>query len=244
MQFVLPAPKNPFETRKLLQQLQQYPVYGLLLLPDPNHSFAKMIKERWDELHHMTGSKFLLFAFQPPDTFSGEFESSWRQQLGEKNFEAFWTKWQQDKTSRYGAYDFEGMFADRKVRRTEMPCLALFTSAEAKRAAIVRIPDWNEQDLWNFLRAVCDIIDECAIEPKPEARLTLIKGSLTSFPARAKQNFAHLAGKAEAYFRAHPVKVAITTVSILISLSTANVLPIGAAGISIMKDAVDILKSV
>jgi hypothetical protein len=239
---VAPVPRNPVETRELLDQLRKYPVYGLLLTPDANHAFTKMTTARWDELHHMTGNKFLLLAFQPPATFSREFKSSWQRELG-KDFDAVWSKWQKQKTAAHGAYDFQDMFADRSVRRSEMPCLALFTSPEAKRAAILRVPDWSDEDVWKFLEAACDTIDECAGEPDPELRLAALQSSLTSFPARAKSKLGHVAAKAEAYVSANPVRVAITTLSIVIALSTASIIPIGAVGITFMKDIAGILKS-
>jgi hypothetical protein len=237
-----PVPRNPIETRKLLAHLRKYPVYGLLLTPDANHAFTKMITARWDDLHHMTGNKFLLLTFQPPDTFSRDFKSSWQRELG-KDFEAVWGKWQKERTAAHGAYAFEDMFEDRSVRRSEMPCLALFTAPEAKRAAILRVPTWSDEDVWTFLEAVCDTIDECAGEPDPELRLAVLQSSLTSFSARAKSKLGHLATKAEAYVSANPAKVAITTISIVIAFSTASIIPIGAVGITFMRDIAGILKS-
>jgi hypothetical protein len=239
---VVPVPRSPVETRELLDRLRQYPVYGLLLTPDADHAFTKMITARWDDLHHMTGNKFLLLAFQPPGTFSREFKSSWQRELG-KGFDAVWGKWQKAKTAAHGAYEFQDMFEDRSVRRSEMPCLVLFTSPEAKRAAILRVPDWSDEDVWKFLEAVCDTIDECARKPDPELRLAALQSSLTSFSARTKSKLGHLAAKAEAYVGANPVRVAITTISIVIASSTASFIPIGAAGITFMKDIAGILKS-
>lgn len=234
--------KDPKETRDLLAGLNRFPVYGLLLAPDVNDPFSKMIAARWDDLHHMTGENFLLLAFQPPESFSHEFEAAWRRELG-ADFHKVWGKWQDAKTTARKSYDFESMFAERNVLRSEMPCLVLFTSPEAKRAAVLRIPDWSEADIWKFLEVVCDTIDECAREPDPEARLVLLQRSLTSFPARAKARLGHLAAEAEAYIRANPVKVAVMTLSFVVALATASVIPLGAGGVAFLKDIIGILKS-
>jgi hypothetical protein len=200
-----------------------------------------MITKRWDELHNLTGDKILLLAFSPPKTFSEEFESFWKKQLG-RSFSSVWSEWAHNKVA-HSAYNFDDMFQERKIRRTEMPCLTLFTSLNAKRAVILPIPDWSNYYVWKYLKAVFDTIDECASLTDPEARFIALERSLNSFPARAKATLGHFATKTADYVKEHPIAVVATSVSVVIALATASVIPIGAAGIVFMKDILKILKS-
>ena len=124
-----------------------------------------------------------------------------------------------------------------------MPCLVLFTEPDSRDAVILRIPHWEESDVWKFLEGVCDTIDECSKVKDPTERLLALKDSLTSYPARIRHEIGHLSGKLESYVRAEPVKVIVTALSIIVALSTASIIPIGATGVVFMKDFIKILKS-
>jgi hypothetical protein len=106
------------------------------------------------------------------------------------------------------------MFEARPIRRSELPCLVLFTEPDSKSAVILRIPDWEESDVWKFLEGVCDTIDKCSKLEDPAERLLALEGSLTSYTARIRRDLGHLGDKLESYVRAKPVKVIVTGLSI------------------------------
>lgn len=238
---LFPGQKTPNMTRELLTKLPRYRVYGLMLTPERDHPFTKLITARWDDLHALTGERMLVLAFKPPKGFSREFKSFWRKELG-KDFSDIWDKWVRSSDAR-SSYNFVNTFQDRRILRTEMPCLALFTAPDAQRAVILRIPDWSNDDVWTYLKAVFDTIDKCARLADPEARFDALRHSLTSFPARAKTILGHLTTRATDYVREHPIKVMASTMSVIIALANASLIPIGAAGIIFMKDILGIVKS-
>jgi hypothetical protein len=234
--------RDRLDNQKLLDSLDRFPAYGLLLIADPAHPMAKLVRGRWDQLNNMTGERFLLLAFQAPESYSKDFEDSWRKELGGE-FAQVWDKWNKEKASSNDAYDYRRMFDGQVIRREDMPCLAVFTHPQAKSAAVLQIPDWTEDELWTFLEGVCDTIDSCADEPDPNKRLQALKRGLTSFPAQARQKVGHLADRATAYITAHPVKVVTTSLSVAVALATGHLIPVGAAGIGFMKDLLGIFKS-
>jgi hypothetical protein len=234
--------RNRLDNQKLLDSLNRFPVYGLLLIADPAHPMAKLVRGRWDQLNNMTGERFLLLAFQPPEPYSKDFEDGWRKELGGE-FAQVWDKWNNEKASSNDAYDYRRMFDGQLIRREDMPCLAIFTHPQAERAAVLPIPNWTEDELWTFLEGVCDTIDSCADEPDPDKRLQALERGLTSFPAQARQKLGHLADGATAYVTAHPVKVVTMSLSVAVALATGHLIPIGAAGIGLMRDLLGILKS-
>ena len=238
---VAPATRDPALTRALLAQLGHFPVFGLLLAPDASHPVAQLVTQRWDALQQVTGSRFLLLAFQPPQAFSAEFEADWRKRLGD-DFNDVWGKWQQTKAAAPSAYDYDRMFDNQVIKRADMPCLALFTSPLAEQAVVLGIPNWSEDELWTYLEGVCDTIDTCAEEADPIKRLNLLQQRLISFPAQARQRLGHIAEKAGSFVLAHPAKVVVVTLNIMVAFATANILPIGAAGITLIKGVADALK--
>jgi hypothetical protein len=239
---IAPALRDRLDTQKLLDSLRQFSVYGLLLIADPAHPMAKLVVSRWDQLNHMTGERFLLLAFQTPESYSKDFEDGWRKELGGE-FAQIWDKWSTDEASSNNAFDYRRMFDGQVIQREDMPCLALFTQPQAHRAAVLPIPNWTEDELWTFLQGVCDTIDSCAEEPDPDKRLLALQRGLTAFPARARQKLGHLADRATAYVTAHPVKVVATAINVAVALATAHLIPIGTAGITLMKDLLGIVKS-
>src|SRR5262249_5095341 len=81
--------------RSKLQRLRAVPgvsVYGLLLTDSADHPICHLIRQRWNELHHLTGSKFLLIAFEAPKEFTAGFKADWKRLLGDK-FDETWKYW-------------------------------------------------------------------------------------------------------------------------------------------------------
>jgi hypothetical protein len=64
----------------------------------------------------------------------------------------------------------------------------------------------------------------------------------TSFPVRAKRLLGYFAGKPEDYVIANPGKVATTTLSIVIALAMANVVPLGAGVVAFLKEIKNAVK--
>ena len=64
---IMLANPEKLATMEMIKRCPDAAVYGLLLTHDPKHPLSQLVRERWTELHHLTGPKFLLVAFQPPD---------------------------------------------------------------------------------------------------------------------------------------------------------------------------------
>jgi hypothetical protein len=228
-------------TLQLIENAPNVKVYGLLLSADGKHPLAEVLRTRWSELHHLTGDRILLVAFNPPAEWTAGLEEFWRKQLG-SSFDQVWADWKQGIGTEAGAsFDYLDLFSE-KIKASDLPCMALFTSPGSKEAVVRSIPKWDVDSLYAFLVAQIEAMQDCC-DTADEARLDCLRDSLTSISARAKTSMGHYAGKAVDYVKANPAKVASTTLSLAVTLATANVLPLAGPGLAVLKGLKDLVSS-
>ena len=222
---------NPQDTLELIKRFPDVAVYGLLLTQDPKHPISQMLRDRWSRLHHLTGSRFLLVVFQPPSDWSENIKDFWKEQLGE-DFEKTWQYWQKGLDSGI-AYDYLDLF-ESPIKPSQLPCLVLFTDPVKRNAVIVSIPNWDVDSLYRFFTGMVEAIKEC-YKLQPDKRLECIRSSLASPNAKILSQLDHMKDMTAEYLKQNPAQTIITTVSFVLALATANVLPLSLSIVSILK---------
>lgn len=224
-------------TTKLLDKFPDVAVYGLLLLADPEHPLGEVLRTRWSELHHLTGDRILLVAFDTPEEWTPAIKEFWQEQLG-GSFRKVWSDWKKGRGTEPGAaFNYLDLFSD-KIKASDLPCLALFTKPDSKEAVIRSIPNWDTDSLYRFLVSQIEAIQDCCSSPDDD-RLECLRGSLTSLGVRAKASLGHYVEKALDYVKQHPVQVASASISVVVALATANVLPLTGTGLAVLKTLKD-----
>ena len=230
-------------TEAMIRRLPNVGVYGLLMTSDPEDSLSQVVRKRWAELHHRSGDHVLLLGFNPPDTWAEALLDDWRSQLGDA-FDTTWADWQRGYGLEAGAaLGYLDFVTGPEVKATDLPCIVLFTDLEGKKAVVRPLPDWPPDELFDLLGAMIDVMVECVAIVPAEERLERLRATLTSPSKRARVSLRHVFDRAAGYLREHPAVVASTTVSLIIALATANVLPLSAGVLAILNEAKDTLKS-
>ena len=233
---LLPPLHEQEATVALLERLPGAKVYGLLLNANPKHPIADAISAHWSEFHHASGPDVLLVAFQPPATWSEALKEHWKKQLG-KDFEKTWKQWQSVDSG--AAYDYVDLFDDPRIEASAFPCLVLFTDLQERRAVVRSLPAWDSESLYKLLLAMMIDIRSCAEQPA-DVRFECLRKSLTSPSARARDALGHLKDKGFQYLREHPAQAVTTTVTVVLALGSAGVLPLTAAAVTVLTIVKDI----
>jgi hypothetical protein len=223
-------------TLELLKRFPDVAVYGLLLNSDLRHPLVQVVKEHWSEIHHLTGSNIFLVAFQPPAEWSGSLENFWKQKLGD-SFKKMWKDWQTPLDPGV-AFDYLDLFESPEVKPSQLPCLVLFTNLQKRDAVVRSLPNWDADSLYRLLLGMLEDVRECTEQPA-DLRLECLRDSLTSPRARALDCLGHIRDRAIDYLKKHPAEVVVTTISIVMALGTAQVLPLSAGVIGVLTVAKD-----
>jgi len=237
---VAPAGKDREATLALLRQFPDVAIYGLLLVSDPHDPVARMVQQRWSELHHLTGDTVLVVTFQPPPTWAESIQDYWRERLGD-SFAATWQDWHNGRGLEPGAaFAYLDLFDDLKLKATQLPCLVLFTDLEKREAVVRSLPNWDEESLYALLMGMLQSVRECADRPQDE-RLQCLRAALTAPGPRAAALFGHLADTALHYLHEHPAQAALTSLSFVLSLASGNVLALSPAVVAVLTFAKEAL---
>src|ERR1035438_8597254 len=65
-------------TLELMKQFSEVTAFGMLLLGDPKHPMAEVVRERWSEISNLTGNRFILFAFERPAEWTKSYLRYWQ----------------------------------------------------------------------------------------------------------------------------------------------------------------------
>jgi hypothetical protein len=196
-------------------------VYGVLM-HDEDTPLSNMVKARWMELHNLLRSQtdeVRFVFFETPAKWTKTYKAFLLERFGgdkarlEKTLKA-WVK-PRDPGEVYLYLREFGLKA------TDLPCLVLFTSVMDKQAAVRRIPDYNEQDLFELFKEIVDRIYDCIdVQPTDDnARLQCIKQSLTSHRATASASTRHYAQATWEYFKKNPSFVIETAAGVFQKVS-------------------------
>ncbi len=229
-------------TEVLLKQFPNMLAYGMLLLDDPKHPMAELVRERWPELSNLTGDNFMLFSFERPAQWSEIYLRYWRNKLGD-DFEPTWQKWQ-NTVDPGSAYTYLNFF-NPPLKPTQLPCLVLFTDIEERKAIVRPIPNWDKDSLFALLKSIVAVIQESAAQEK-EKRLVWLQSHITSQSAQIIDQGKHLGSAALEYFKNNPTFVVSTVFSVVLGLSGAGLFTLPSAAtavISVLKDTLSGAKS-
>jgi hypothetical protein len=229
-------------TIELMKQLPNVTAYGMLLLDDPKHPMAELVRERWSEISNMTGDRFLLFSFERPAEWTQNYMQYWRNKLGNQ-FDSTWKKWQ-DPPDPGAAYGYLSLFKP-PLNPKQLPCLVLFTDPEKRQAIVRPIPNWDKSSLYELLKGIITVVQEASEKPEAE-RLEWLRKELTSPSARFLTAAGHVGSRALDYFKQHPALVTSTAISVVLGLSGAGLFTLPAVAVSVLnvvKDTISGTKS-
>lgn len=222
------------DIRDLLEKIPDVAIYGVLLTRDIKHPLVQMLRERWYDFHKLTGPKFLLIVFEPPNEWRKNFKNYWKGKLGE-DIEKIWDEWQTG-VEREGAVDYAKLFKP-EVKVDDFPCMVLFTDLnhlDGQQVVMRKIPKWDTESLYKLLSGMIQSSVDCCDQPA-EKRLKCLKSSLTSPTAKAKAYYKYGEKQALYYLKKNPASIVATTATFALALTSANVLPIGAATVAILQ---------
>jgi hypothetical protein len=225
-------------TLELMKQFPGVAAYGMLLLDDAKHPMAELVHERWSEISNMTGNIFVLFTFERPADWTKSYMQYWRNKLGD-NFEPTWKKWQ-DAPEPGAAYAYTSLFKP-ALTPNQLPCLALFTDAEERRAVVRPIPKWDKESLFDLLKGIATVVQQSAKIDDPDKRLDWLRHELTSPSALFVSSAGHAGSRAMDYFKQHPARVASTVISVVLGLSSGGMftLPkVATSALNVLKDTI------
>lgn len=226
--------KTKEDILELLEKIPDVAIYGVLLTRDIKHPVVQMLRERWYDFHQLTGPKFLLIVFEPPDEWRKSFKKYWKDKLGE-DIEKIWDEWQTG-VEREGAVNYAKLFKP-GVKVDDFPCMVLFTDLkhiDKQQVVIRKIPKWDTESLYELLSGMIQSIVDCCEQPA-EKRLECLKSSLTTPTAKAKAYYKYTEKKALDYLKKNPASIVVTTAAFALALANAYVLPIGAAAVAILQ---------
>lgn len=226
--------KTKEDILELLSKIPDVSIYGVLLTRNIKHPLVQMLRERWYDFHKLTGPKFLLIVFEPPDEWRESFKNYWKGKLGE-DIEKVWDECQ-TRVEREGAVDYAKLFKP-KVKVDDFPCMVLFTDLkhlDEQQVVMRKIPKWDTESLYELFSGMIQSIVDCCEQPA-EKRLECLKSSLTSPTAKAKTYYKYGGKKSLNYLKKNPATIVATTATFALTLANASVLPIGAAAVAILQ---------
>jgi len=204
--------------------------YGMLLLGDPKHPMAELVRERWSEISNLTGDRFALFTFEHPAEWTQSYLRYWQNKLGD-DFERTRKQWQ-DAEEPGAAYGYLNLFTP-TLKPTQLPCLVLFTDAKKREVVLRPIPNWDKDSLFQLLVGISATVQEAAEQPKTE-RLEWLRNELTTPSALFLSKAGHIGFLAKDYFMKHPALVTSTTLSVVLGLSGAGLLTLPTTVIAVL----------
>ncbi len=236
---LIPVCKKVEDTLKLFEKSSNVNIYGFFLNPDSKHPLAKVLENRWSELHYLTGEKVMLAATEAPKEWSDNLKAYWEANKG-VNFEDFVKKYIGGEPDAGIAFQYIDIF-NPPIAASQLPCLVLFNDIEDK--AVVRtLPNWKEDNLYDLVNLLLRITRKCAEETDREKRLKELENLLTSPGAIILDNGKNAGIEVMDYCRQDPAKILGAGLGIALALATGNVLPLTSTMIEMLKTIKDILK--
>jgi hypothetical protein len=223
---------NPSEMPDMLAKFSETPVFAFLLNSDPKHPIAEVVRNNWSQIHHLTGEKIFLVAFDPPPQWSKSIKLSWQKVLG-KEFRATWAIWQH-KPDAGEAFRYLGFF-DPPLNPSQLPCLVFFTNLKTRKALVRSLPNWDSESLYRLLTSLLERALACAARP-PKHRFHALEKALTSPQAIAISHASHAGQKVWAFLKKDPVFSVTVTLSFILALSTQNLLALSPAAVAALRD--------
>jgi len=224
-------------TLELMKQFPNAAAYGMLLLDDPKHPMAELVRERWSEINNLTGTQFVVFAFERPAEWTQNYMRYWQNKLGNQ-FKPTWKKWQ-DAPDPGAAYGYLSLFKP-ALTPEQLPCLVLFTDPQERQVVVRPIPDWDKDSLFSLLKGIATVVQQSTDKPQAE-RLEWLRQELTSPGARFKSAAGHIGSLALDYFKQHPAVVVSTAISVALGLSGAGLYTVPTAAVSVLNVLKDTL---
>jgi hypothetical protein len=234
---VLPADTDAERTLAQIERFPSVTIFGFLLNPDPKHPLAQVLHDHWSEIHHLTGDKVMITAFDPPAEWSEELKEHWKAKLGD-DFARIWGQWQTPRGAGL-AFQYLDLF-NPPLQPSQLPCLLLYTNPRERTAVVRSIPDWDATSLYPLLEDMLGIVRLTAAEPDPAKRLETLRESLTSPSTIFVAHLGHAKDKTVAFLKANPALLFTTTINFVLALVSGGAISLGAGATAVLKAIRDV----
>jgi hypothetical protein len=196
-------------------------VYGLLLSQDPTHPITDVINDHWYDIHYATGDDILIILYQAPPIWIENYKNYWKNRIEYPHFDKVWERWQGGIEPGIAYSDID--LFNPKIKLTQLPCLALFTDINDRKAVIRSLPFLEPNSLYKFLLAIFEEIKTCCENQEDsDLRSNCLRNALTSPSARVKEKMGDIA----IFLEQHPAQISFTAISFLLALASQNLLPL------------------
>lgn len=230
-------PEFPEELTELnvYSKTRGFNTYGILLSDDPNHNISQVIDKYWNEIHELTGKKFLFATNQVPSKWNEYYKNDLKEILGDA-YDQKMEKWKNGVKPGL-VFDFLKKFNDTEITLSQLPCLVVFTNPDTPKAVIRNIPNWEVDYLYKFIKGVLWTIRECseAQDKSDDERLELLEETLKYPTADAEAYYDYAKDRVLDYIKKNPAEIIKTGFSFVAALATGNLLPLSDTAIKIIK---------
>jgi hypothetical protein len=152
----------------------KYRFYALLLPAQHDGKVNEYIQQRWQQLNAMSGETCLIITSLVPahtDTSMKEFLVGL---FGAEQANAIWARYRKPNLEQV-KNDVYALARQAQVGFDKLPCIVLMTDLNSKERIILRIPDWEEDELASFFGDLFSKMDAHLHEPEA-ARYKALKG--------------------------------------------------------------------
>lgn len=127
----------------------RYSFYALLLPAQQDGRVNQYIQQRWQQLNAMSGETCLIITSLIPAHTDASMREFLVSLFGAEQASTIWARYRKPNVEQVknGVYD---LARQAQVGFDKLPCIVLMTDLSSKERQILRIPDWDEDELTSF----------------------------------------------------------------------------------------------
>jgi len=210
---------------------KRYPFFGVLLPHAQAGKLNEYVQTYWQRLHTMSGSACLITTNLPPEQPDEEMRRFLVKLLGEQEAAKSWERYHVDpKQVQDTTYE---LAQSANVDYNRLPCLALMSDLDARQKIVLRLPNWDANDLTSFFEELFTRVNHHRQEPDPAKRFADLKADLGVGFATRLQAARAARGIRETLAQVEWSEVIKSTLTNQEFLTTAFKLALGAFGVQL-----------
>ena len=152
----------------------RYRFYALLLPAQHDGKVNEYIQQHWQQLNAMSGETCLIITSLVPAHTDAAMKEFLAGLFGEEQARAIWARYRKPDVEQV-KNDVYALARQAQVGFDKLPCIVLMTDLNAKERIILRIPDWEEEELTAFFGDLFSKMDAHLHEPDA-TRYKALKG--------------------------------------------------------------------
>lgn len=152
----------------------KYPFYALLLPAQQDGNVNHYIQHHWQQLHAMSGETCLMVTSLVPAHTDAAMQEFLVGLFGAEQASTIWARYKKPDLEQV-KNDVYALARQAQVSFDKLPCIVLMTDLNSKERIVLRIPDWEEEELTSFFSDLFSKMDAHLKEPGA-ARFKALKG--------------------------------------------------------------------